>query len=586
VTSLNFLSGVSTLSNKHLPQILVLITVVGILSNCAYFNTFYNARSYFEQAEKKRIERGGETAAKQITDLYQKVIEKSQKIITKFPQSRYVQESYYLIGQSHYHRQELNDAQANFRILLDDKDLTYHFAANYWLAMCKWKTGKIQPAIDDLTKLSISPEKENFEVLIYLALADIYIELNDRENSLNALEKAAESAKTRTEKGLIHFRLAELAFKHNQYQRAIDSYNITIKYSNVVHQIHTAHLNVIKSYRFLDDNDAATRKIRNLLVNDSFQKIHDELELELAKIYLRNDQLETTILRFETIVKDFPKTLVSAEAYLLLGNIYLRKLNDYQKALQNYRYVQRESSASTFAQTSRIRIRELEAYFASKKVVEDFNSIQVADSVDNSKAFSLPANMTEEQFVEAISKNYYTLGELDGFHFENLENSIESFKNIELYQHEDYYPKSLYALNSIYHQMGDSSLAMEANKTLQEEFGDTEYAMALRARYRSTMDSTDYFRDRTLYNAELSAANGFEDNLQQYRTILISENTSETISSAAYFLAYYFDEIASDPDSALKYYSFLNENYPDSEQAKESNPRYKSILNLISGEKQ
>ncbi len=585
---MNMLLEVLTPSQKHLTWLLVLSMLAGTLSSCAYFNTFYNARTNFKEAEKKRVARGGETIPKTITDQYQKVIEKGYKVITKYPKSKYVLESYYLIGQSLYYRQEFTEAQAIFRILLDNVDPTYHFAANYWLAMCKWKTGIIQPAINELTNLSNSPENEDFEVQIFLALADIHIEMNDREKSINALEKAAESAKTQSEKGSIHFRLAEQAFKNNQYQRAIDSYNLTIKNSNIVNQVHTAHLNVVKSYRFLNDIDAATKKIRNLLFNDSFQKIHDELELELAKTYFGNNQLEATILRLETIVKDYPRTLVSAEAYFILGNIYLRKLVDYEKALQNYSYVPRESSASTFAPGSRTRVRELQAYFAAKKVVEELNSSLVADSLDNSEAFSLPANMTEEQFVEAISKNYYTLGELDGFHFENLGKSIESFKKIENYQHKDYYPKSLYALNSLYYQKGDSTLAMEVNNTLQEKFGDTEYARVLRIPIKGSTDSTTEHlsADRALYNAELSADNGLAGNLKPYRTILFSRNTPETISSAAYFLAYYFDEIASDPDSALKYYSFLHEQYPESEQAKVSGPRYQIILNLISGEEQ
>ena len=30
-----------------------------LLSSCAYFNTFYNAKQYFEEAEKIRIEKDG-----------------------------------------------------------------------------------------------------------------------------------------------------------------------------------------------------------------------------------------------------------------------------------------------------------------------------------------------------------------------------------------------------------------------------------------------------------------------------------------------------------------------------------------------
>ena len=65
-----------------------LITALFIISCAnfkAYFNTFYNAENYFEKAEKSRLENRGDALPKGAQEDYQKVIEKSQIILSEFP---------------------------------------------------------------------------------------------------------------------------------------------------------------------------------------------------------------------------------------------------------------------------------------------------------------------------------------------------------------------------------------------------------------------------------------------------------------------------------------------------------------------
>ena len=63
------------------------------LTSCAYYNTFYNAEQYFEEAEKLRLEKDGEMIPISAMDKYGKTIEKSKKVIEEFPESRYVNEA-------------------------------------------------------------------------------------------------------------------------------------------------------------------------------------------------------------------------------------------------------------------------------------------------------------------------------------------------------------------------------------------------------------------------------------------------------------------------------------------------------------
>ena len=118
-----------------------------------YFNAFYNAEQYFNKAEKIRLQNRGDKLPKTAFDHYDKVIEKSLNVLQAYPEFRFRKKAQLLIAQSHYHRDEYDNA---LNILMemrqefgDEVDLEY----NFWSAMIKWKEGKVQAAINLLLSL-------------------------------------------------------------------------------------------------------------------------------------------------------------------------------------------------------------------------------------------------------------------------------------------------------------------------------------------------------------------------------------------------------------------------------------------------
>ena len=65
---------------KYLYIFIILISQNG----CAYFNTFYNAKVYYQEAEKIRLEKESESIPITAMDKYGKVIEKCQKVLNEF----------------------------------------------------------------------------------------------------------------------------------------------------------------------------------------------------------------------------------------------------------------------------------------------------------------------------------------------------------------------------------------------------------------------------------------------------------------------------------------------------------------------
>jgi TolA-binding protein len=103
-----------------------------LLGGCAYFNTFYNAKQFYEEAEGTRTREGGSAEAAAVT--YDQCIKKCTDLIRYHPNSRYVDDALFMIGMSHYHRSEYVQAQASFRDLLERFPDT-EFAERAWFQM-------------------------------------------------------------------------------------------------------------------------------------------------------------------------------------------------------------------------------------------------------------------------------------------------------------------------------------------------------------------------------------------------------------------------------------------------------------------
>ena len=139
-----------------------------LFSNCAYFNTFYNANQYYEEATKIRLEKDGQAVPITAMDKYGKAIKKCKKVIKEFPQSRLRTEAILLMAKAQYFRSDFDLALDNLKEILQDGTEKQIEEANYWRALCKWKKGNLQVSINELNfLLSSSPSVSHSKLLPY-----------------------------------------------------------------------------------------------------------------------------------------------------------------------------------------------------------------------------------------------------------------------------------------------------------------------------------------------------------------------------------------------------------------------------------
>ena len=269
-----------------------MIPFSAILIGCAYFNTFYNAEQYFEEAEKLRLEKDGGIIPISAMDKYGKTIEKSNKVIQEFPDSRYVQEARLLMSKARYYRTDYDMAIADLRVIIKNGPNKLSEEARYWQALCKWRKGSVSASIDELNSLLNSSKSKNIKAMCYLSLAEIANESKDIDLSLNFLQKAAKLTTNRNEKGVIYGKLSKMAFDKQEYTLAKKGYNNVIAFSLSKNKIEEAHLQILKILRIEDNYRSAEKKIKSMLLDDKFNRISGELELELVQLYKAQGDFE------------------------------------------------------------------------------------------------------------------------------------------------------------------------------------------------------------------------------------------------------------------------------------------------------
>ena len=560
-----------TLARKWIPVAgLIFITCANFK---AYFNTFYNAEEFFEKAEKIRLQNRGERIPQSAINDYEKVIEKSRLVLDEYPEFKLRKKAFTLIVQSHFYRGELRETVGALGEMKDEFGDKVYIEVEFWTSLVKWKQNKPQPAINGLNELINYGLNVDMEAKAYLTIAEIFLEQKMHTEAMDNLEKSAERIQDQNEKGQIYYRIAELSFDAKSYDRALSAYQEVIKNSQSKKQIQEGNLTTVQIYRLKGNLDLAASSIKNMLLDENYKSIYADLELELAKLYDQQNMIFESRNRLESIVQDYPKTTVSAEAYYMLGNYSIEEDWDMEDALKQYSSVVKENKQSLYARPAQVRIKEINTYQQSKLDLESW-SLRIAES-DTIADFYF----TEDEQKD-LAQILYSIIELEAFHFDRSDTGLVYLDLLIQYAYQSkIFPKALYAKSVILEDKGELSLSKLLKQRIVNEFPKTDFALAI-----INTDKSYKIMTSTSDEKLLTAERKWNDNpalaMDGYREIVIEDTVSESSVKAAYFLAYQYDHYFVQPDSALKYYEWILKHHSDSYQAEPSGKRA-AFLNSV-----
>lgn len=519
------------------------------LKGCAYFNTFYNAEEHFETAERIRIENLGSNLPSRAIQEYGKAIEKSEKVLREYSDSRYVKNARLLKGKSHYFRREYDSAVSIFSQLIQEKD--FNLEARYWLALCKWKDLKPQPAINDLKNLISGVESDEFKSRIFLSIGEIYLSINDSENAYQNLNKGANLSKNRLLREEVYFQIAEISFENNDFDKALDSYQKVLSNTISITRIQESNLKIVQIYRLRGELEKSANIIQDLLVDEDFNSIKADLDLELIKIEFERGKIDFAIQNYDRIGKDYPNTKTAIEAYFLLSEIYLSSLYlDFEKVQFFMNESMRQNTNSSFKQIINKRRNDID------------------------KLIQLDIELKQLKNSERV-ENLFLTGQILAFNLAKYDESKTYFEEIIFKnQSSDYYLQSLFALYTINLKINNDEYLNYRDKII------SDYPNSDFAKYIINFENIEivHLPSKTLNEAEQLKIIDINQSINLYKKVMRIDKSSNSSKIASYFLGVYYDYELSISDSAKYYYQYVSENFPSSAQAESANKRLE-VLN-------
>jgi TolA-binding protein len=399
-----------------------LALVIG--SGCVYYNTFFNAKKKFNEAEDIQFKNqqaqgnsrgvnqtrgggpGGERRAgnrqsgrtsgsssqslvtPQVKLLYEDAIKKASKVLKFHPESKYVDDALWLIGKSYFNMGDYLLADRKFQeLVINHEESKYADDSYFYSGLCQIELGNGDLANRAFAKVESIFEKSEYIDDIYFAKGNIdkkagsYIAAIDQFNLyIEKFPKGDSAAKAVYYVGQCREQLEEnyeayLTFSRVEEFKPDKELYFEAKLAAAVAVLKTDSLHI--GMKILDD-----------LANNERYFSHSALiRLKIAEGFYRQGETDKAMEEYTSVTVQSPRTEESAEAFYRLGLINQDDLFDIEKAKEAFNKAQNESHTSEYknlALSKSAQIAKLESYQIELQRADSLLSAELnadADSV-------------------------------------------------------------------------------------------------------------------------------------------------------------------------------------------------------------
>lgn len=370
------------------------VLIFALFSQCAYFNTFYNAQKFYKEAEKERkkrektsivevsareraeLEKSGRSASdvsnrasRQEMQNYQRAIERASRVLEFYPDSRWVDDALMLLGKCFYYRRDFHKALRKFDEVLSNFPNS-HFAPEAQLLKAKTFIGleEYETAEEHLRRIVANENipKETREAARY-ELGGLYYQSKNYEKAAENYQQSIDAAENELYRALALYRLGECLLQLEEYEKAPKAFERAMDNApNDDFQMQSM-FKLGRAYSLNGEYKKALKIFRKQLSREYEEKRIPRIKLQLAHNLRNSGELEEAINWYKTIIEEHGRTDASARAYYALGEIEEFGNQDYYKAKENYDMVRSEFSGSLIAPDAQDRSDNIRSFMDLKR---------------------------------------------------------------------------------------------------------------------------------------------------------------------------------------------------------------------------
>ena len=495
-----------------------LFLVLGALSGCVYFNTFYNAQRYFNQAEKAREEQekleeensgGGYRTSRRgdrAGELYSKASRKASYVLEQFRDSKWVDDSMFILGRSLYWQSDYRTAIETFSDLEENFPSSPHFArTRYWRALCYEALGESRQA-QALYRQLLADGEEDIAVLAGQSLGGMAFASGAYGEAVQEYRTVLEAFPQADARPELLLSLGDclLALEAGS-DEALEVFDQVLESDPTVEQEYQARLNRGRVFYMRGDFDAALDIYRRLLDQSRFRPFEGRTRLLVGQYYQERRQMEQALAEYGRVRDDFPNTSQSALALYYTGVIQLQAYGEVELARELFAEIRRERAGSEAVELGQEMLDNLENVDRIVQRIERADSLAaiVATLPDSAAVDSfLAKNRGRREEPVDILKELFTVADIYRSKLAQPDSAAHYYqRTIERFPQSIQVPRALFAIAWTHVEMRrDLEGARPFLGRLIEEYPETELANQARL----------YLGRETVVSREARAAREYE----------------------------------------------------------------------------
>ena len=491
----------------------------------AYFNTYYNAKEYYKEAQElyEESEDKSKLQTKTRTALNQ-AVKQTDLVIEKFPNSSFIDDCIFMNSICQYQLKRYEKAIGQLEDLsLKYPDSPYYFEAKLWISKGFFQMDKKTIAYDLLEQFLSNSKNRPYFADAYSLMGYLALQENDSEKALDSFLKSAEQAYTKEDRCNMYLEAADIMILNENYDEALKLVNKASRSIKFDEQRARVQIAFTRAYRLLGKKAEAREIIKEAKLDARVDEYLGDIIYEEANIYFSDNSNERGVALLRSVVADKKyRNNKNSTAWVRsanrLGEYYLYQLNNMD-------------SAKYFYNQAKLKRRQSEEGKIGERYLQKVNDI-----------------IKLEKALTNLAKNYPGLRDSAWVQFEILRDSTES----ELLKRE-----LAYADTSVLDSAASDSLMETVKKTL------FRYEKAKKAYVKNA--NTYVGNLYTLAGVFLFDLDMPDTALSIYQKIPKEYYFTSEIPKAIFSQSYVWEHVFDDKTKADSIKGFLNEKFPESE---------------------
>ncbi len=321
----------------------------------AYYNTFYNAESSFEEAMESASAREApivrtvflplfpEPAARASNPRFDNAVKKSADVLRDYGETKWADDALLLIGRTYFETRQFGGAQQKFREIIDEWPLTrgepspLSDEAQFWLARSYVEAEQFDQASRTIDAALADDElSERVRARLLLVKGQLHVRQGEWGQAADALALGLEGVRDREVQARGYFLLGQVDDKRGAHEQALDAFAQVKRFRPDYLLEYAAEISRVRMLSATGQHEAALVRADEMLRDGKNYDFRNELRLLRGTILQSRGDFDEAFYAYDELLYGDDPEPTSGELrgriHYSLGTLYRDAYGDYLQA--------------------------------------------------------------------------------------------------------------------------------------------------------------------------------------------------------------------------------------------------------------